>query len=203
MNTGIQDAHNLAWKLALVYHKIANKKILLSYEMERKPIAQQNTSLSLKNYEKSALVARTLGVDPFLAYILISSSISSFNPLKYILNFDIQKNIINNIFKTGLYQLKWLKNWELNILGKSRIIKLQNIINSGESLPLLFPKEDVLFSYLTKNLNDNKNINHNNSEIQVGSRIPHCWFLSKNSKTIISSGDLPAIVTNNLLRISS
>ena len=35
MNTGLQDAYNLAWKLSLVHHKIANKKLLLSYHEER------------------------------------------------------------------------------------------------------------------------------------------------------------------------
>lgn len=38
MNTGIQDAYNLAWKLALVIHKIADEKLLDSYQAERLPI---------------------------------------------------------------------------------------------------------------------------------------------------------------------
>jgi putative polyketide hydroxylase len=31
MNTGIQDAHNLAWKIGLVHNNICNKELLLSY----------------------------------------------------------------------------------------------------------------------------------------------------------------------------
>lgn len=43
MNTGIQDAFNLAWKLALVHHGAANENLLDSYEAERRPIAEMIT----------------------------------------------------------------------------------------------------------------------------------------------------------------
>lgn len=39
MNTGLQDAHNLAWKLALVIHGKASDKLLETYETERRPLA--------------------------------------------------------------------------------------------------------------------------------------------------------------------
>lgn len=39
MNTGLHDAHNLAWKLALVCRGIASPSLLDSYEKERKPVA--------------------------------------------------------------------------------------------------------------------------------------------------------------------
>ena len=38
MNTGLQDAFNLAWKLALVIKGSALPDLLLSYEQERKPV---------------------------------------------------------------------------------------------------------------------------------------------------------------------
>jgi 2-polyprenyl-6-methoxyphenol hydroxylase-like FAD-dependent oxidoreductase len=41
MNTGIGDASNLAWKLAAVLHREANREILDSYEQERIPFAQR------------------------------------------------------------------------------------------------------------------------------------------------------------------
>jgi 2-polyprenyl-6-methoxyphenol hydroxylase-like FAD-dependent oxidoreductase len=40
MNTGIGDAENLAWKLALVINGRANDSLLDTYEAERRPIAQ-------------------------------------------------------------------------------------------------------------------------------------------------------------------
>ena len=38
MNTGIQDAYNLAWKLALVVQGAAPEALLDSYEAERRPV---------------------------------------------------------------------------------------------------------------------------------------------------------------------
>jgi len=40
MNTGIQDAHNLAWKLAAVLHGQAGPALLATYDGERRPVAQ-------------------------------------------------------------------------------------------------------------------------------------------------------------------
>ena len=41
MNTGLQDAYNLAWKLALVVSGRADAKLLDSYEAERVPVAKR------------------------------------------------------------------------------------------------------------------------------------------------------------------
>ena len=42
-NTGVQDAHNLAWKLAAVIHDQANPKLLETYHGERQPVVQLTT----------------------------------------------------------------------------------------------------------------------------------------------------------------
>jgi 2-polyprenyl-6-methoxyphenol hydroxylase-like FAD-dependent oxidoreductase len=44
MNSGIQDAFNLAWKLALVCHGHAAPALLESYEAERRPVAEMITA---------------------------------------------------------------------------------------------------------------------------------------------------------------
>ncbi len=44
MNTGLQDAHNLAWKLALVIKEKANKSLLDSYQLERYPIVNETVN---------------------------------------------------------------------------------------------------------------------------------------------------------------
>jgi 2-polyprenyl-6-methoxyphenol hydroxylase-like FAD-dependent oxidoreductase len=43
MNTGIDDASNLAWKLAAMVHGWGGSGLLASYEIERMPIALRNT----------------------------------------------------------------------------------------------------------------------------------------------------------------
>lgn len=42
LNTGIQDAHNLAWKLAAVLNGQAHEGLLDTYEAERRPVGQFN-----------------------------------------------------------------------------------------------------------------------------------------------------------------
>ena len=44
MNTGIDDAANLAWKLAASVHGWGGPSLLASYEAERKPVAIRNTN---------------------------------------------------------------------------------------------------------------------------------------------------------------
>lgn len=46
MNTGIQDVHNLCWKLAAVLSGTASSDLLDTYERERKPVAQHNMQRS-------------------------------------------------------------------------------------------------------------------------------------------------------------
>jgi 2-polyprenyl-6-methoxyphenol hydroxylase-like FAD-dependent oxidoreductase len=41
MNTGLHDAENLAWKLALVHQGVADPALLDSYDVERRPVAQR------------------------------------------------------------------------------------------------------------------------------------------------------------------
>jgi 2-polyprenyl-6-methoxyphenol hydroxylase-like FAD-dependent oxidoreductase len=49
LNTGIQDAHNLAWKIASVLRHPDDDALLDSYDRERRPIAEINTRQSLHN----------------------------------------------------------------------------------------------------------------------------------------------------------
>jgi hypothetical protein len=52
MNSGIQDAHNLAWKLKLVLDGRAGAGLLDTYDMERRPIAESNADFSLGNQRR-------------------------------------------------------------------------------------------------------------------------------------------------------
>jgi 2-polyprenyl-6-methoxyphenol hydroxylase-like FAD-dependent oxidoreductase len=49
MNTGIQDAHNLAWKLGLVVRGQAAPSLLDTYQIERGPVAKCNAEWSVGN----------------------------------------------------------------------------------------------------------------------------------------------------------
>lgn len=47
LNTGIQDAHNLCWKLAQVLSGAAGESLLDSYEPERRPVGRRNVDWAM------------------------------------------------------------------------------------------------------------------------------------------------------------
>lgn len=49
INTGVQDVHNLVWKLKAVIDGRAGDALLDSYEAERKPVAESNCRRSIEN----------------------------------------------------------------------------------------------------------------------------------------------------------
>ena len=59
MNTGIQDIHNLAWKLALVRAGVAGRGLIETYDTERRPVARFNADRSLDNSRMVARIAAT------------------------------------------------------------------------------------------------------------------------------------------------
>ncbi|MEO0337861.1 MAG: FAD-dependent monooxygenase, partial [Bacteroidota bacterium] len=64
MNSGIGDAHNLCWKLAMVIHQKAAESLLETYELERRPVIELNCQESLYNYYKILEVPRSMGLNP-------------------------------------------------------------------------------------------------------------------------------------------
>lgn len=79
MNTGLQDAFNLGWKLALVYRGTAGVGLLDTYEAERRPVAERVVSSgaaveiaqamtdAVERAERDADIRRTYA-DPDLAH---------------------------------------------------------------------------------------------------------------------------------------
>ncbi len=83
MNTGIQDAYNLAWKLAAVITGFAGESILDSYNEERLPNAQRLLGTTDRMFNLAA------GTDPFLN--LIRTTV--FPPMaRFILSLDVVKS---------------------------------------------------------------------------------------------------------------
>ncbi|HZF86755.1 MAG TPA: FAD-dependent monooxygenase, partial [Burkholderiaceae bacterium] len=58
LNTGVQDAQNLAWKLAAVLHGQAGDELLDTYDAERRPVGQAVTRSSLLNALSMGRTAR-------------------------------------------------------------------------------------------------------------------------------------------------
>jgi 2,4-dichlorophenol 6-monooxygenase len=63
LNTGVADAHNLAWKLASVLRGTADADLVDTYEAERRPVAVRNADMSLANAMQMIEVPLALGAD--------------------------------------------------------------------------------------------------------------------------------------------
>lgn len=64
MNTAIQDAHNLAWKLAAVIKGKAGASLLDSYEPERRPIGMRNVDWAMFTFLNHFVQDAGLGLVP-------------------------------------------------------------------------------------------------------------------------------------------
>ena len=64
LNCGVQDAHNLVWKLAAVLHGQADDRLLDTYEAERRPVAAAYTAHALENAGRHAPIGTALGLGP-------------------------------------------------------------------------------------------------------------------------------------------
>ena len=62
LNSGVQDAHNVAWKLAAVLEERATPELLATYEAERKPVIQRFADQSVGNHFTLDNVTRHVGL---------------------------------------------------------------------------------------------------------------------------------------------
>jgi 2,4-dichlorophenol 6-monooxygenase len=79
-NTSIQDAFNLAWKLAFVLKEKAGPKLLESYDAERAPVAKQIVTRANKSIEEFGPIFKALGL------------LDSIDPVKMQQNMDARCN---------------------------------------------------------------------------------------------------------------
>jgi 2-polyprenyl-6-methoxyphenol hydroxylase-like FAD-dependent oxidoreductase len=78
MNTGIQDAHNLAWKIRAVEQGWARPSLLDTYEVERRPVAEHNAMQSLGNAMRMFEVLDALGIslDPSAPRVVLAERLA-------------------------------------------------------------------------------------------------------------------------------
>lgn len=132
MNSGLQDAHNIAWKLAYAVH--SDEKVSLghtqseieavaketevqrwlaeSYHQERHFVAKENTAFSLRNFAKTSNCAAALGLDPELAKLALSMSDNSLT--RNIMPMFVRKQMFLKALETGLSSLKGFDRWDMS-----------------------------------------------------------------------------------------
>ena len=135
MNTGLQDAYNLTWKLALVIKGIATEKLLATYNEERLPFAKW-----LLKFTDRAFTIMTS------SNIFISWVRNTIIPL--FAKFFLGKPSVRSIMFDSVSQLRWSYT-ECSISQNSSSQKLK--FNSGDRLPyiLLGQEKQSVYTLLT------------------------------------------------------
>lgn len=64
LNTGIEDAQNIAWKLARVLSKKADPKLLDTYEAERRPVGIRNSDWAFFTFCNMQVLTASIGIVP-------------------------------------------------------------------------------------------------------------------------------------------
>lgn len=147
MNTGVQDAHNLAWKLAVALKKRGDRDggnngidgLLDSYDVERRPVAIANMNLSVDNFHEALAVARVIGLD-FDTAQTVNSLLSS-GPLASLAPASVRRQLLGAAMTSGLWMGRTLAK------AKQKQRELNELFESGRTLRLQYPKEDIGFAY--------------------------------------------------------
>jgi 2,4-dichlorophenol 6-monooxygenase len=151
-NTSIQDAYNLAWKLALVLRGTAHPSLLDSYDAERAPVGRQIVTRANQSIDEFGPIFEALGV------------LDTSDPEQMRRNIDARKEDTPQAAeqRRRLRAAIELKNYEFNAHG----VELGQRYRSGAVVPDGTPEPEYerdpeLFYHPTT---------------WPGARLPHCWL---------------------------
>lgn len=150
-NTCIQDAFNLAWKLAYVLTGRAGAGLLETYSAERQPIGEQVVDRAIASWRQGADLLHALGLDPAapveerLAQIAVLTAPTEGGEARR------AAVAAANAEKAYVYHAHGV---ELNQLYASRAV-----VDDGETA-FVYPRDRELYSQQTSH---------------PGARLPHAW----------------------------
>ncbi len=158
MNMGIQDAYNLAWKLALVVQNKVNPTLLLTYEKERLPVAKDilrrthiNTKvLTAKNglirFMRNQIAIKILALPFVQKYWLTRSSQLAIHYANSLIS--------HNHFSNSLYHFspflrncragKRVPDFEFSESNNKKA-NLYTLIKNNDFILLIFPNKEKIF----------------------------------------------------------
>ncbi|TCC40867.1 FAD-dependent monooxygenase [Kribbella speibonae] len=155
-NTSIQDAYNLAWKLALVLKGQAAPELLRSYDAERAPIARQIVDRANKSRNQFGQIFRALGMTPDAPAGRTIESRKDDTPEGAAQREELRKAIE-------------LKDYEFNAHGVELGQRYRSSAVVGDGTPEPpYERDHELYYHPTT---------------WPGARIPHCW-LTRGSDTV-------------------
>ena len=157
-NTSIQDAYNLAWKLAFVIQGKASPALLESYNPERVPVGRQVVLRANKSIESYGPIFQALGL------------IDCANPIRSRANMESLKLATPEAAaqRVQLRKAVAAKDYEFNAHGVEMNQHYVSTAVISEETPPVFELDPELYYYRTT---------------LPGARLPHIW-LQRNGKLV-------------------
>lgn len=159
-NTSIQDAFNLAWKLAMVVKGQAGAALLESYQAERAPVAKQIVTRANKSIEEFGPIFKALGL------------LDSIDPVKMQQNMDArcddtghaetQRDEIRKAIAAKVYE------FDAHGVEMNQRYRSSAIVTDGQPEPA-FEKDAEL---------------HYQPTTWPGARLPHCWVFGADGQKV-------------------
>lgn len=157
-NTSIQDAFNLAWKLAFVLKGQASEKLLDTYTTERAPVAKQIVTRANKSIEEFGPIFKALGL------------LDSIDPVKMQQNMDgrcrdtpaaeEQRSAIRKAIAAKVYE------FDAHGVEMNQRYRSDAIVTDGQPEPAFAKDPELHFQQTT----------------WPGARLPHAWVFSGDGK---------------------
>lgn len=150
-NTCIQDAFNLAWKLAAVLRWKAGPKLLETFSVERQPVGRNVVDRAIAGWHQNPDVIRSLGVDP------------EATPEVRQAQFEVlfEDSDAGEARRKAFAAAKRAKIYSYHAHGTemNQVYASTAVLDDGEP-PIVYEKDEKL---------------HYQPSARPGSRVPHCW----------------------------
>ena len=165
-NTSIQDAYNLAWKLAAVLKGQAGAGLLASYNAERAPVAQQIVTRANQSIAEFGPIFEALGMTGGTDYAKIKASMTA--------RTDATATAAKQ--RAALREAIAFKKYEFDAHGveMNQRYKSQAVVTDGQMEPTFDLDAELYFQPTT----------------WPGARLPHAWVYEHDSGAKHSTLDL-------------
>ncbi len=198
MNTGIAEAHNLAWKLARALETEtdnaggAGPALLATYDAERRPVADEAIALSRVNYDRTLRAAAAIGLD-WRAARWMQKALA-----RLPLSMALRRRLFQAGIQLGLSQIRLLNG--NNPIGRFRRRRFSDLMKTPEQmLPMRFTRQDLGAVYRGGWLEEEPGTDGGpwsapafRVGFETGARLPHFWLQPSGggTRSEISSLDL-------------
>ncbi len=150
-NTCIQDAFNVAWKIAAVLRWGAGAELLESYDAERRPVGRGVVDAAIAGWRQNPDVVRSLGIDP------------KASPAERMAQFEVlfEDSDAGEQRRAAFEAAKYAKRFSYHAHGTemNQIYASTAVIDEGAP-PIEYARDAKLYYQPSS---------------RPGSRVPHCW----------------------------